>query len=136
MYRESRRDGRTLRLHVVRPCAGCLRPKTPGGVYLFTVDRYSTAKFCGACRVSIESARHPHQSKAMRAVRAAVLRGELPRPTDFFCTECSNPATCYDHRDYGKPLSVDPVCWRCNSVRGEATFPGAEKAAIKHRRAA
>ncbi|MFA5633142.1 MAG: hypothetical protein WC997_16665 [Porticoccaceae bacterium] len=29
-------------------------------------------------------------------------------------------ATDYDHRDYRKPLSVEPVCRRCNLSRGYA----------------
>lgn len=26
----------------------------------------------------------------------------------------------YDHRDYTKPLSVEPVCRSCNKLRGPA----------------
>jgi len=38
------------------------------------------------------------------------------------CVDCGAPATCYDHRDYSKPLDVEPVCWKCNAQRGPAKF--------------
>lgn len=36
------------------------------------------------------------------------------------CVDCGDPATGYDHRDYRKPLEVDPVCNPCNRRRGVA----------------
>jgi len=50
--------------------------------------------------------------------RAAVKKGVLPHPRTLACLDCGNPAECYDHRDYNKPLAVDPVCRRCNNFRG------------------
>lgn len=49
----------------------------------------------------------------------AVKVGFLPHPADFHCVDCKRrPAKCYDHRDYSKPLHVDPVCIPCNASRG------------------
>lgn len=36
------------------------------------------------------------------------------------CVDCDNQAQCYDHRDYLEPLTVEPVCERCNYRRGFA----------------
>jgi hypothetical protein len=36
------------------------------------------------------------------------------------CVDCGAQARDYDHRDYNKPLEVDPVCRRCNLRRGPA----------------
>lgn len=56
---------------------------------------------------------------AVAVVNAAVRKGILPRITaSVRCTDCGEPANCYDHRDYLKPLSVDPVCSACNYRRG------------------
>ncbi len=52
-----------------------------------------------------------------RAIRA----GELRSAKAFKCFDCGNPAGCYDHRDYDKPLVVDAVCVGCNARRGSAT---------------
>ena len=48
--------------------------------------------------------------------------GELKRLSAEFvaCVDCGARASCYDHRDYNKPLDVDPVCRSCNYKRGPA----------------
>lgn len=51
-------------------------------------------------------------------VRNAVFRGILPVVRTLRCVDCGMPATDYDHRDYLKPLDVDPVCKKCNKKRG------------------
>lgn len=63
------------------------------------------------------------QSKAHRAVRIAVLKGELPdlKASIVRCVDCGMRATDWDHRDYGKPLEVEPTCGSCNCLRGPAT---------------
>lgn len=54
------------------------------------------------------------KSKVYIAVRA----GMLPQALVFSCVDCGSQAQVWDHRDYKKPLSVDPVCRRCNALRG------------------
>ena len=57
--------------------------------------------------------------RAWDLVRDAVKRnGTLREPTSYDCIDCGEPAKCFDHRDYTKPLQVDPVCYSCNTNRG------------------
>lgn len=59
--------------------------------------------------------------RAINAVTRAKARGHLPSLTgEIACVDCGAPATDYDHRDYNRPLDVDPVCRRCNVRRGPA----------------
>lgn len=60
------------------------------------------------------------QYLAQKEVTAARKKGLLRPPTDFTCVDCGGHAIEYDHRDYDKPLQVDPVCRRCNLRRGPA----------------
>lgn len=63
-------------------------------------------------------------------VRAAVRYGFLsPIAAATICVDCGNRATCYEHRDYAKPLDVDPVCHGCNMRRGKGQMPAPDKAA-------
>lgn len=48
--------------------------------------------------------------------RASVIKPPSQNP----CIDCGAQATCYDHRDYSKPWAVEPVCDRCNTLRGPA----------------
>jgi len=59
---------------------------------------------------------------ALYAVAVAVAIGVLPslRSGAVPCQDCGKPATQYDHRDYAKPLEVEPVCGRCNLKRSAA----------------
>lgn len=54
------------------------------------------------------------------AVSAAVGKGFLSPASDHACVDCGRPAKEYDHRDYLKPLKVEPVCRTCNKKRGYA----------------
>jgi hypothetical protein len=60
------------------------------------------------------------KSKVHNAVARAIKQGALPRPATMDCTDCGKPAAQFDHRDYTKPLQVEPVCRRCNILRGPA----------------
>ena len=61
------------------------------------------------------------RTKAHSEVRLAVERGALAYLDGSVpCADCGAPATEYDHRDYAKPLEVDAVCHRCNTLRGKA----------------
>jgi hypothetical protein len=65
------------------------------------------------------------QSRAHSAVSAAIKRGLLPdlKTGLYACTDCGGVAHEYDHRDYGRPLDVQPVCRSCNKRRGTANWP-------------
>ena len=72
-------------------------------------------------------------SIAMGMVSKAIQEGALERPSNFKCVDCGAPACQYDHRDYGKPLDVDPVCRSCNLKRGPAIpVPGFIYRTLKH----
>lgn len=96
------------------------RPRTPRRFVCYKCGEAElvaggTARFqCSKCRVRTPA------DIAHVAVGRAVRRGELERPANFPCADCGGPATEYDHRDYQKPLEVEPVCRRCNLLRGPA----------------
>jgi hypothetical protein len=65
------------------------------------------------------------KAKAHAIVHLAVEQGILPslRGGDYACSDCGGVASEYDHRDYAAPLVVEPVCRRCNILRGSAAWP-------------
>jgi hypothetical protein len=86
------------------------------------------------------SCQRAHDIRSNRVTRAASARvsyavrtGKLARPTTLTCADCGQPATEYDHRDYSRPLQVEPVCHPCNKRRGPGLNHGrpalAERAA-------
>lgn len=65
------------------------------------------------------------QARANSKVHWAIKKGLLPslQGREYKCSDCSNTAVAYDHRDYGNPLDVQPVCLSCNWKRGTAKWP-------------
>lgn len=59
-------------------------------------------------------------NKASSIVAKAIRNGVLEPANKKTCVDCGKPASVHDHRDYLKPLDVDPVCKSCNSRRGMA----------------
>lgn len=89
-------------------CFGC------GGVRVWGLSCH----FCGLCV--------KYKERAQGAVRRAVVAGKLPkvRGGRLPCVDCRRVrAHCYDHRNYGKPLQVAPVCHSCNLSRGPGAIP-------------
>jgi hypothetical protein len=87
-----------------------------------SIRRHSgIARVCLACngKPSLLAAR------AHGLVHRAVKKGELPPARALACADCGKPACDYDHRDYNKPLEVEPTCRRCNLLRGSAVGSGA-----------
>lgn len=66
------------------------------------------------------------QQRCHAAVHSAVKKGLLPnlKSGEYACTDCGGVAHEYDHRDYGRPFDVEPVCRSCNKQRGTAVWPG------------
>lgn len=58
---------------------------------------------------------------AHRYVQVSKAYGHLSDLKDGLtpCADCGQPACEWDHRDYMKPLDVDPVCRACNQARGD-----------------
>jgi hypothetical protein len=80
-----------------------------------------------------------YKRAAMRAaqiVRRAVVDGSLPslKEINVLCVDCKGKrAVHYEHRDYGKPLEVDPVCQGCNLRRGPALLSTMPKPMVSAR---
>jgi hypothetical protein len=67
------------------------------------------------------SAEHYYEGDKARAILAsAVKAGKITPATTKKCVDCGWPAKVHDHRDYTKPLKIDPVCYSCNVRRGMA----------------
>lgn len=94
---------------MAKPCERCGEP---------LVGRIATARFCVPCLPArfVDNGGYA----AHRKVSDAVKRGKLPSAKTRACADCGKPAFDYDHRDYGKPLEVEPVCRSCNRLRGPA----------------
>lgn len=60
---------------------------------------------------------------AYQFTKAAIANGFLLPPPDCECADCGKKAECYDHRDYSKPIDVEPVCIACNKRRGAGFMP-------------
>jgi hypothetical protein len=60
--------------------------------------------------------RHRAHDMVEEAVRNHTLSNLKKRRIQ--CSDCPARAIYYDHRDYAKPLKVDPVCGSCNWYRG------------------
>lgn len=93
-----------------RACAAC-------GAALPLVRHYKTY-LCAGCKAS--SGGKKAGLDAHRMVELAVRLGYLKPISECQCADCGEPATDYDHRDYNRPLDVDPVCRPCNFKRGPA----------------
>ena len=74
------------------------------------------------------------RNRAGRLLSEALARGKIPQARRFRCVDCGKAATEYDHRDYGKPLDVQPVCHSCNMYRGPAVFSGIPAARARYKR--
>jgi hypothetical protein len=66
--------------------------------------------------------KHAIAAPARYAVARAIRDGKLPRLNGSIqCVDCGAPAEDYDHREYARPLDVQPVCRSCNLRRGPAS---------------
>lgn len=101
-----------LRLGGSWACVDCRGPLRP--------SRSWPALRCDRCNKARYLARQKVIGSASSAVARAIRTGALPRPASFLCVDCGRPAAQYDHRDYTKPLDVQPVCRSCNVMRGHA----------------
>jgi hypothetical protein len=100
-----------------RICFACQNP--------FEVpQKWVRQHYCVPCAAEGWYARLDAANWVARAIRSGVLM----RADQFRCADCANWATAWEHRDYSKPLQVEPVCDSCNArrgpgYRGEAALP-------------
>jgi hypothetical protein len=64
--------------------------------------------------------RKPLAARAHEAIKNQIRSGAMRPARECSCVDCGKPATDYDHRDYNKPLEVEPTCRSCNLLRGPA----------------
>lgn len=96
---------------------------------------YNHRQWCDNCKKSPEWQRYRISSLGHMAVSKAVRKGLLPKlDGSIVCVDCGAPAEVYDHREYAKPLEVDPVCRGCNVRRGPAKETAPLIAAYARRR--
>lgn len=81
-------------------------------------DQIRSGTRCRPCSIIT----FPIMELAHRAVAIGVRHGHLTSllANEIACVDCGVRATQYDHRDYTKPLEVEPVCRKCNKARGPA----------------
>lgn len=103
------------------------------GMRLFSCTRchqqtvgYLRALVCGDCYSALRTefmdrdwarAQRAAHSAVGHAIRHGRLAGIFPETA---CVDCGAPAKVYDHRDYLRPLDVEPVCTSCNLRRPPA----------------
>jgi hypothetical protein len=92
-------------------CAKCATPAT--GYW-----KLSYWGLCSRChRVEFEA-----QEAGRKIFQAAKRKGQFGKVTDYSCVDCGKRAQVWEHRDYRKPLEVEPCCYSCNQKRGPAKF--------------
>ncbi len=104
-------------------CVICGSP-VPGGRGFSTSECIT----CAAARATVMTKR---RNGASLIVKKAVQSGKLKDPKTLKCADCGKPATCYEHRDYRKPLEVDPICNSCNCLRGTGLPMPTEETIVK-----
>jgi hypothetical protein len=72
--------------------------------------------------VECEALRVRAKEVAQARVHAEIKAGRMKPATAYQCVDCGAQAAGYEHRNYSEPLCVDPVCRRCNRLRGPAAL--------------
>lgn len=110
--------------YVEKVCEAC------GGKFY----RHHLSRFCFPCceKRAKEASKRQYKGNpnnlSRRLVSTAIRLGVMRPASEFNCVDCGGAAAHYDHRDYNKPLDVDPVCTRCHGARGRGinlVLPGA-----------
>lgn len=108
-----------------------------GSMYRYTCRACGTVELASGSNANFKCSdcRPPRSPKqlAAYAVKRAIKAGDLPRPDSFACVDCGELAIEYEHRDYSKPLDVEPICRGCNLKRGPAIPPPGAIAALIQR---
>ena len=87
------------------------------------VPRIENIKTCAKCRSPYwDIAKDKLQYMKMRGWAASVVqnakyRGYVGRPEDQKCVDCGKQAKHWEHRNYARPLIIEPVCQSCNLKR-------------------
>ncbi|MFD1709823.1 hypothetical protein FVQ98_14190 [Ottowia sp. GY511] len=79
---------------------------------------YGTLYCLGRC--AAEANLRNGAGAAYRAVQREIAAGRMLPARHYKCVDCKKQALDWDHRDYNRPLDVEPVCRSCNKKRGPA----------------
>lgn len=109
-----RSPGERWALKTPRAPKDCARCKAP-----MPLLRHHKTYLCNACKGGLRNSRKSGV-EAHLMVSLAVRLGYLRPLFECRCVDCGAPAEHYDHRDYSKPIDVEPVCRKCNYKRGPA----------------
>lgn len=120
MYLEAGNRFKRVLFVGIHPCHDCRKPAVRRwAIYGFPVGKKETKRRrCINCVSEANVLRQRRHSAARAMVAAAIKLRMLQHPENQYCVDCGAQATEYDHRDYNKPLDVDPVCHGCNIKRG------------------
>lgn len=91
-------------------CLGC------GAIGVRSGRRCDSCSFEHRFYMTIVTGRYEAQAEVSRAKAVGALRA----PRGLACTDCGGSAVEYEHRDYNRPLDVQPICRGCNLRRKRA----------------
>jgi len=100
----------------IKCCYACHRPNA----------RFKTSRYCLVClserqRIgNIGANRIAGGRVATNIISRQVRKGYRQKASKYKCADCGKSAHVWEHRDYNKPLAVEPVCFSCNRKRGSA----------------
>jgi hypothetical protein len=86
-------------------CCGCARKRNK-----ILADKRAVA------RMNLPTG--PMRRLAGVVISQYVRNGLLNPASDYICVDCGDRAAHWEHRDYTKPLDVEPACMSCNFKRG------------------
>lgn len=90
------------------------------------IPRVEEIKTCAKCRSPYwDKAKNKLSYMKMRDWASKVLvnykyHGFIVNPEELKCVDCGNQAKHWEHRNYARPLLVEPVCQSCNYKRGRS----------------
>lgn len=90
------------------------------------IPRVELIKTCAKCRSPYwDKAKDQHSFNKMRRIAALLVQNAkyrqfMRKATDEKCVDCGKKAVHWEHRNYARPLLVEPVCRSCNIKRGRA----------------
>lgn len=90
------------------------------------ISRVEDIRTCAKCRspywnkAKTDGEYYNMQTFALRIVSISRKEGLLADPKTLKCMDCGKNAKYWEHRNYARPLLVDPICQKCNIKRGKS----------------
>ncbi len=91
------------------------------------IPRTDVIKTCAKCRSPYwDKARNKQEYIKMRIWATGVVQNSkyrqfIGKAKDEKCVDCGKKASHWEHRNYSRPLQIEPVCESCNFKRGRST---------------